>query len=536
MGSPARRVMKSKTFSLNLLSNLLLLIIVTTVYLPNCLAQNYTQMGLPDGAKARLGKGRITDLLYSPNGNILAVVSSIGIWLYDTKNYQELNLLPIPKNRSRAMAHRITNTTFSVDGQELLSETDEKLILLWNVSTGENIEINQGVIDFFSNYRQTRTIETENKSIKFLKRDNENIEKPSKEKNEKDVKIAYSPDGQTYATANDAYTVMIRDTRTRKLKKRIFGYPELAYLSKISISPDGKILASLRRNYFIRLWDVNTRKLKKSLVGHKVTTISNKKRGPYAPFTKIDSVAFSPDGKILAIGSLNGMIRLWDTSSGKLKRTLLDQIGFIKSLTFSPDGKSVASGSDDGSILVWNIETWKNKPFLAERMDSISCVSFSRDGSMLAGGNLKGDIHLFDVASRKLTKTFTGHTGEISYLIFSPDGSKIASSSWDGSTRLWDIETGELVKTLSAPVFVHFNLSCRALLFTDDGNLLGINEEYDFIHIWNVNTGQYKQMLMGHASHLLSFSISGDGKTLASSNADGTVMLWDLTSITNAVD
>ena len=155
---------------------------------------------------------------------------------------------------------------------------------------------------------------------------------------------------------------------------------------------------------------------------------------------------------------------------------------------------------------------------------------------MLAGGNLKGDIHLFDVASRKLTKTFTGHTGEISYLIFSPDGSKIASSSWDGSTRLWDIETGELVKTLSAPASVHFNLSCRALLFTDDGNLLGINEEFDFIHIWNVNTGQYKQMLMGHASHLRSFSMSGDGKTLASSSADGTVMLWDLTSITNAID
>ena len=150
--------MKSKTFYLNLLSKLLLLIIVTTVYLPNCLAQNYTQMGLPDGAKARLGKGRITDLLYSPNGNILAVVSSIGIWLYDTENYQELNLLPIPKNRSRAMAHRITNTTFSVDGQELLCETDEKLILMWNVSTGENIEINQGVIDFFSNYTIVWTI------------------------------------------------------------------------------------------------------------------------------------------------------------------------------------------------------------------------------------------------------------------------------------------------------------------------------------------------------------------------------------------
>ena len=528
--------MKSSSIYFNYLLKVLLFSLISTLYLPNSFAQNYTQMGLPNGAKARLGKGNIKDLLYSPNGDILAVVSSIGIWLYDTETYQELTLLPIPMNRSRAMAHKITNTTFSVDGQELLSETDEEQILMWNVSTGKNIEIKQSVKDFFSNYKQTRTIKTENKTIKFLKRDNENTEKPLKEKDEKDVKIAFSPDGQTYATANDEYHVRIWDARTRKLKKRIIGYPALDYLSKISLSPDGKMLAALRRNYPIRLWDVNTGKLKKTLVGHKVTIKYNRNRGPYAPFTKIDSVAFSPDGKTLANGSLNGTIRLWDTSSGKLKRTLKDQFGFIKSLTFSPDGKMLASGSEDGSILVWDIETGKNKLYLAERVYSISCVSFSRDGSMVVGGSLEGDIYLFDVASRQLIKTFTGHTGEISYLIFSPDDSKIASASWDGSVRLWNIETEKSLKTLSAPASVHDNHSCRALLFTDVGDLLAMNSEYDFIHFWNVNTGQYKQMLMGHASHLVSFSVSGDGKTLASSSADGTVLLWDLTSITNAID
>ena len=155
---------------------------------------------------------------------------------------------------------------------------------------------------------------------------------------------------------------------------------------------------------------------------------------------------------------------------------------------------------------------------------------------MVVGGSLTGDIYLFDVASRKLTKTFTGHTAEISYLVFSPDSSKIASASWDGSTRLWDIETEELLKTLTASVTVHENYSCRALLFTEAGNLLAINHEYDFIHIWNVNTGQYKQMLMGHAFFIYSFSVSGDGQTLASYSADGTVLLWYLTSITKSTD
>ena len=528
--------MKSKTFSLNLLSKLLLLIIVTTVYLPNCLAQNYTQMGLPDGAKARLGKGDITDLLYSPNGNILAVVSSIGIWLYDTENYQELNLLPIPKNRSRTMAHRITNTTFSVDGQELLSETDEKQILMWNVATGEHREISMRNGVSFSSNGQKLTIEAENKTIELWHGKKEKIEKQDKQYGEIDIIIAYSPDGKTSATADDEYNIRINDTRKQKLSKFHIKFPAFEYGQKIYLSPDAKTLATLFNDSPILLWDVYTSKLKTTLTGHTVKKSRIRINTRYEPSMQVDSVAFSPDGKTLANGSMDGTIRLWNTNSGKLKRTLIGQIGFIKSLTFSPDGKLLASGSDDGSILVWDTETGKHEPFLAERVDSISCVSFSRDGSMLVGGSPNGDIYLFDVVTGNSKKTFTGHIGEISHLMFSPDSSKIASACWDGSVRLWDIEAGKLLKTLSLPISVHFRGYWREILFTEDGNLLTINSEFDFIHIWNVNTGQYKQMLMGHASHLYSFSVSGDGQTLASGSADGTVMLWDLTSITNAID
>ena len=358
---------------LHLLFAVLLFFFFSTLFMQNCFAEEYTQMGLPEGAKARLGKGNIKDLLYSPKGDILAVVSSIGIWIYDTNTYQEQTLLPIPLNRNRPFAYRITQTTFSVDGQTLVSETKEKKILIWNIVTGEHKEINliNGVS--FSDDRQTLTIEAENKTIELW---HGKREKREKQYGEIEIIIAYCPDGQTYATADGEHNILIRDTGTQKLKKRIIGYPDLAYLSKISVSPDGKMLAALRGNSPIRLWDINTGKLKKTLVGHKVTTKSNRNHGPYAPFSNIDSVAFSPDGKTLANGSLNGTIRLWDTSSGKLKRTLKDQIGFIKSLTFSPDGKLLASGSEDGSILVWDTETWKNKLYLAERVYSISCVSF----------------------------------------------------------------------------------------------------------------------------------------------------------------
>ena len=528
--------MKAKAFYLNLLLRVLLLSLILTLYLPTSFAQNYTQMSLPEDAKARLGKGYIKDLLYSPKGDILAVVSSIGIWLYDTKTYQELTLLPIPKNRNRALAHRIRKTVFSVDGQTLVSWTEENVILIWNVATGEHKEIiNRDGISFSSN-GQKLTIEAENKTIELWDDKKEKIEKPDKQYGEIDIIIAYSPDGKTSATVDDEYNIKINDTRKRKLSKFHIKFPAFKYGQKIYVSPDAKTLATVFNDSPIHLWDVNTGNLKKTLAGHIVKKSRIRINTRYEPSMQVDSVAFSPDGKTLANGSLDGTIHLWNTNSGKLKRILAGQFGFIKGLTFSPDGKLLASGSDDGSILVWDTETGKHEPFLAERVHSISCVSFSRDGSMLVGGSPNGDIHLFDVVTGNPTKIFTGHIGEISHLMFSPDGSKIASACWDGSVRLWDIETEKLLKTLTAPVSVHFNRSCRALLFTDVGNLLGINHEYDFIHLWNVTTGQYKQMLMGHASHLVSFSVSGNGKTLASYSADGTVLLWDLTSITKATD
>ncbi len=286
----------------------------------------------------------------------------------------------------------------------------------------------------------------------------------------------------------------------------------------------------------IQLWDSNTGILKRTLGGHLVKYNPIRIQTRYNPSPQLDSIAFSPNGKILANGSLNGEVRLWDINNGKIIGKWTDQFGFIKSLSFSPDGKFLVSGSDDGSILAWNVETGKHQPFLAERIRDISCVSFSRDGSILVGGCVNGDIFLFDVETRNTLKTFSGHIAEISHLMFSPDDSQIASAGWDGSVRLWDIESGKQIMSLSAPISVHFWGYWQEILFTEDGNLFAINIDYsNFIHLWNVSSGEYVKMLIGHASHLRSFSVSADGQTLASFSADGTILLWDLNSIINAI-
>ncbi len=287
-------------------------------------------MSLPNGAKTRLGKGHITDILYSPDGKLFAVVSSIGIWLYDTKDYQELNLLPITFTRVGPMAHSITNTTFSIDGKTIVSETENKLILMWNVSSVEHKMISMHNNVSYSNDRQTLTIDSEKATIELWHGKKERIEKQDKQYGGIDIITAYSPDGRTSATTEDEYNIRINNTGKQNLLKFHIEFREFNYGQNIHLSHDAKTLAILYHDSPIQLWDVNTAQLKKTLTGHIVKHSHIAVNTRYQPSSLLESIAFSPDAKILANGSLEGKIRLWNIDSGKLIKTLRGQFGFIK--------------------------------------------------------------------------------------------------------------------------------------------------------------------------------------------------------------
>ena len=193
----------------------------------------------------------------------------------------------------------------------------------------------------------------------------------------------------------------------------------------VAFSPDGKILASGGWDDTIRSWDATTGELIHTLTGHTEA---------------VYSVAFSPDGKILASGSWDDTIKLWDATTGELIHTLTGHTDWVGSVAFSPDGKILASGSRDGTIKLWDTVTGELIQLihtLTRYMDAVLSVAFSPDGKILASGSWDDTIKLWDATTGKRIHILTGHTDWVGSVAFSPDGKILASGSGDETVRLW---------------------------------------------------------------------------------------------------
>ena len=193
--------------------------------------------------------------------------------------------------------------------------------------------------------------------------------------------------------------------------------------------------------------------------------------------TTVYSVAFSPDGKMLASGSSDGTVRLWDVNTGGHLRTLEEHTSLVYSVSFSPDGKTLASGSRDGTVRLWDVNTGGHLRTLEGHTRSVYSVSFSPDGETLASGNLY-TVLLWDVNTGGHLRTLEEHTGR-AYVSFSPDGETLASGSNDETIRLWDTLTGTHLYT-----FRGHTDSVNSVAFSPDGKMLASGGET--IRLWRM--------------------------------------------------
>ena len=510
---------KAETSFMKTVFSFFLLFAASALCFSNVFAQADMQVHLPEGAKARIGKGGVYELAYSPDSTQLAAASTIGIWIYDARTGEVLRLLTGHADSVRCVA-------FSPDGNTLVSGSYDTTIRLWDADTGEPEATLTG---------HTGRI----------------------------YSVAFSLDGETLASGGADEFIKFWDVRTGELLQTFAGHA--GRIDSVVYAPDGETLASYGADRRIHLWNAKT--------GEFLMALDPAFEDAGLALDRIYAIAYSPDSQSLASGNSDGRIRVWDTRTGTLKSTLIAHASDITAVTFSPDGQILAGAvslEEGGTIEFWNVDTGERlKSFVGPtsggHTDRITALVFSKDGGMFASSSDDETIRFWHPTTETPLRSITGHSRErvrdvmyashgrilaclreeniqlwephtgrriktvdfkerIFSTAYSPDNVTFACETAGGNVWLLDANTGEHNKT---PLIGHTE-GISSLDFNRDGSILASGSYDRTIRLWNVDTSDLRETLEGHADWVGHVAFSPTGLILASTGGDGTIRLWDI--------
>ena len=331
------------------------------------------------------------------------------------------------------------------------------------------------------------------------------------------VRLAFSPAGETLASSGTDGTVIVWNVAGNAFTGRPLQAGDAVVGIAFSRADNGQTLVSGTSQEIV-VWDVATRQP----TGDPLTA-TVKTAVPAAAL----SVAFSPDGTVLASGHTDGALQLWDVASRAPQDAFQGGPSPIGSVAFSPDGSTVATAQEQ-SVRLWDVSSGQSIT-LTGHPSSVTAVAFSQDGTRLASGDQDGSIILWDVASSQATgEPLLGHTGGwVNSVAFGPDGTILASGGDDGSVILWAVASRE---PIGEPLTRHTSW-VLSVAFSPDGQRLASGSEDNTIIVWDVASRQpIGDPLVGHVSGVTSVAFSPDGERLVSGGSDNRVILWDVAS------
>jgi WD40 repeat protein/serine/threonine protein kinase len=365
--------------------------------------------------------------------------------------------------------------------------------------------------------------------------------------------VAFSPDGRRLASGgSEDPVVKVWDLNTGTEAITLRGHTDAVWA--VAFSPDGRCLISAGGDHTARVWDATP---VGERPGAELHTL-----GPFPG--GVASVAFQPGSAgggrpaVLATGGPDGAVQLWDTGTGRLLRTLppLRDVAAgvpfsavneaVASLAFSPDGDLLAAGSTRGTVRVWEARGWRELPRL-DNAQVVLTVAFSPDGRRLAVTSGK-ELRLWDPRTGRLLRTLRGHTDYVITVAFNPDGRWLASAGYEGEVKVWDaapcphvvppLPLGPVADAVLAAAGAAGGRPLRSLpahagrascvAFSPDGGRLVSAGADDVFVGWRTGTWDPLPRLPGHPGRVHRVAFRPDGAEFASAGTDATVRVWDV--------
>ncbi|MDE0322951.1 MAG: sigma-70 family RNA polymerase sigma factor [Candidatus Poribacteria bacterium] len=492
------------------------------------ISKDYSQWALPKEAKARLGKGGINALQFSPDGTKLAVGSNIGIWLYDAQTGKEISMFP---GVCRFLA-------FSPDGRFIASGGRPGL-QVWEIATGQKMSHieklpSAAALRFSKDSKTVVSLGNWRETIVSL--DVETGEGNVKKINET-VKRTSSP--QSYALTRDKFAfgrqdgeIELGNIMTGKKSATLSGHTG-GIQGQLPFKANEKGPPEENQEWLLEV--------------NEVPPEENQVRFIDGMPNSVLALAFSPDGTKLASGSKDKTVRLWDTFTNDELVTLRKHTGRINALVFSPDGKMLASGSADKTVQLWDTATGAHLATFDEHIKGIAALTFSPDGRTLASGSIDGAIHFWNTTTRTLLPIrFTAHTEWVKAVSFFEDSSTFASVDFNGVITLWDLKTSQKtgVQTIVPPDFlltsafspdgtklISSGAESATFLNGGYGRVVTTREPDHLLRLTDVTTGRelttLTKLVGGGIHQEGTMTFSPDGKTVASYGFGG-ICVWHL--------
>src|SRR5450755_1001195 len=418
----------------------------------------------------------------------------------------------------------ISGLAWSPDGSRLASGAHDKTVRIWEASSGRVLSTYTNHIGWIGGLAWSpdgnRLVSSDHKTVQVWKASSGQVLHTIYTANGP-AELAWSPDGKWLASNGspggeiqvwgEAISRRVLNTDYRDDYDRgdspswmtmLLSWTDVLVWPVLAWSLNGKWLAVGLPSSTIQLWEVSSGRMLCSYIGHK---------------DMVTALAWSPDGKCLASGSKDKTIRVWEANSGRMLHTYTGPTDLVRVLAWSPDGKWLAAGLRDKAVYVWEVN--KRRIICLPVNLYVRKLMWSPDGKWLASGSDSGTVQVWEASTGQILSAYNS-ADSVKMLAWSPDGKWLAAGLRDKTVHVWEASTGLMLYTHSQPV--------EALAWSPDGKWLAVGS-WDKTVVWEASSGRMPYTYTGQKASVEALAWSPDGKWLACGDGE-TVQVWEASS------